>query len=107
MKTKILLTLFLSCFLLSCGDTCASFDSYDEFLKDQEEKGFVFLGRFKDEWPAKIIEERSAMNEISFEMKDGGKHRYPGYDGYKLKMVRLETSSGNEAVVVLRSKEKK
>ena len=94
-------------FLASCSDVGDSFDSYDEFMKYQQEDGFIFIGRFKDQWPATIMEVQTAENEITFEMKNSGGHRYSGFDGYELKMVRLETAGGAEAVIVLRSKEKK
>lgn len=88
-------------------ETQKSFNSYAEFIESQQSQGFVFLGRFDDRWPAEIIEERTAMNEISFRRGDGTKHTYPKYDGYELKVVRLRTDQNTEAVVVLRSKEKR
>lgn len=47
------------------------------------------------------------MHEIAFELQGGSKHRYPGYDGYELKVVRLMDKGENETVIVLRSKNKK
>jgi hypothetical protein len=83
------------------------FETYGEFITYQESLGYVFLGRFRDAWPAEITEERTSKNEISFELSGGTKHSYPNFDGYELKLVRLTTSQGAEAVVVLRSAEKK
>jgi hypothetical protein len=92
---------------LSCGENGKNYNSYDDFIEAQEADSFVFLGRFGESWPAEVVEVKTAMNEISFELKDGTKHRYPGYDGYELKMVRLIAKNDHETVIVLRSKEKK
>jgi hypothetical protein len=83
------------------------FETYGEFITYQESLGYLFLGRFQDQWPAEIIEERTAMNEIAFQLANGAQHQYPDFDGYELKLIRLTTSQGAEAVVVLRSAEKK
>jgi hypothetical protein len=88
---------------MNSGD---SFASYAEFIAHHEREGFVFLGRFDDAWPATVIDERTAMNEISFMRQNGTRHTYPGYDGYQLKAVRLRTADGHAAIVVLRSKKK-
>lgn len=45
------------------------------------------------------------MNEITFSY-NGTNHKYPGYNGYKLKVVRLISDNESENVIVLRSKEK-
>ena len=94
----------VACF--SCGEMGNSYDSYHDFISAQEAKGFVFLGRFGESWPAEIIEVKMAMHEIAFELQGGSKHRYPGYDGYELKVVRLIDQNERETVIVLRSKEK-
>ena len=96
--------LTVTCF--SCGEMGKNYDSYDDFIYAQEAQGFVFLGRFGESWPAEIIEVKTAMHEIAFELQGGSKHRYPGYDGYELKVVLLIDKNENETVIVLRSKEK-
>ena len=95
--------------LCSCGsksEVGKSYKSYDDLINDQKAKGYVFLGRFGESWPAELTEVRTAVNEISFQRLGGIKHRYPGYDGYELKMIRLMSSSNEEIVIVVRSKEK-
>ena len=72
----------------------------------QEKKGYVPLGNFGSTWPAKITEIKKAENEINFSLKSGARHGYPGYDGYTLKVIRLNNSQGEETVAVFRSKEK-
>lgn len=84
-----------------------SFETYEEFITFQEALGYRFLGRFHDFWPAEVSEERTEMNEISFQLSNGTRHTYPKYDGYELKMVRLVSRSGDEGVVVLRSENRK
>ena len=89
----------------SCSEVGKTFQNYNQFINYQNEQDFLFLGRFGDSWPAEVIEVETAMNEISFTYK-GTNHKYPGYDGYNLKVVRLISDNGNENIVVLRSKEK-
>ena len=84
-----------------------SFENYAEFIDYQKSLGYVFLGRFQDAWPAEIIEERTSGDDISFQLSNGTRHNYPKIDGYELKLVRLATGRGTEAVVVLRSAAKK
>jgi hypothetical protein len=70
-------------------------------------QGFTKLGQFpKSDWPARVVYVMEGTNEISFSRKGGPRHRYPGYAGYRLKVVSLEDPSGAETLVVLRSKEK-
>jgi hypothetical protein len=89
------------------SDVGKNFESIDRLFAYFNEKGFVMLGRFeKSQWPATIISVTDATNEISFVRKRGPRHRYPGYQGYRLKGVSLEDANGNETFVVLRSKEK-
>ncbi len=80
---------------------------YEELRKEQDSKGYVFLGKFGDSWPAELKKADINMNEISFELNDGTKHNYSGYDGYEILMLRLIAANQKENVVVFRSKEKK
>ena len=110
MKRMLLLLIVSTVILSSCGSKSEvgnSYKSYGDLMSDQKEKGYVFLGRFGESWPAKVTEVRTAMNEISFQRHDGTKHRYPGYDGYELKVIRLMSSSNEETLIVVRSKKKK
>lgn len=98
--------------LVICGlavgiAACAKseYESEAAFLRAQEEAGFVRLGTFgRVEWPATVVEERTANNEISLTAPNGTPHTYPGYDGYTLKAVRLKGANGAEVAFVLRSK---
>lgn len=109
MKKYLLFNFILLCIFLfvSCTEVGRSFHSFPEFIEYKESRDFIFLGKFNDSWPAKIVEIRTAKDEIEFKMKSGAKHRYPGYKGYELKMVRLISEGGKEAVIILRSKERK
>jgi hypothetical protein len=99
------LSLALLVALAACGGK-KTYSSLGEFTRAQEEEGFVVLGMFDDSWPATIIEEREARDEISFTRANGTPHRYPGYTGYTLKVVRLKGTDGGEGLFVFRSKEK-
>ena len=94
--------------LAACAQEKKDFASEGEFRAAQRELGYVLLGSFEDpEWPAKITSEKKAENEISFQAPNGTHHRYPGYDGYTLRVVRLMGQDGKHAVRVLRSREKR
>ena len=57
------------------------------------------LGSFGSiKWPARIVEDRDAPDEISFKTPDGTPHRYPGYTGYTLRVVRLKGARGDYSV---------
>ncbi|MBU1100129.1 MAG: hypothetical protein KKA84_06970 [Bacteroidetes bacterium] len=100
----ILFSIFF--FLMSCSEVGKEFDSYGDFIDDQNEEGFLFLGRFGENWPAEVVEVVTAMDEITFTLRDGVSHIYDGFEGYELKVVKLESEMGLETVIVLRSKEK-
>jgi hypothetical protein len=53
-----------------------------------------------------VVYEKEAADEIHFILKNGGPQLYPGNDGYLMKVVALEDSSGGESVFVFRSKER-
>lgn len=92
--------------LAACGGK-ADYASFGELARAQEEEGFVVLGQFGDSWPATVVEEREAPDAISFTRANGTGHRYPGYTGFVLKIVRLQGEDGGESLVVFRSKEKR
>lgn len=94
------------CLLLAgCGRTGRKYDSLAALRSDQDKAGFVLIGRFGESWPATVREERSEKDRIAF-MGNGAPQEYPGYTGYTLKVVRLESDGGDEVVVVFRSKRK-
>ncbi|HEX9878909.1 MAG TPA: hypothetical protein VGB25_01800 [Candidatus Binatia bacterium] len=84
-----------------------SYRGLEELKKDQESNGYVFLGDFGDSWPAEIKEVQSAMNGISFEIHDGVRQVYSGYDGYEVVLLRLRAGDDREDFVIFRSMEKK
>jgi hypothetical protein len=89
------------------NDVGKPFSDINELFDHYEGKGFIVLGRFgAAQWPAKIMYEKEAMNDIAFHLKKGGTQSYPGYTGYQLKVVSLEDTDGEERVVVFRSKNK-
>ncbi|UCD33478.1 MAG: hypothetical protein JSV38_06325 [Desulfobacterales bacterium] len=83
-----------------------SFSSLSVLNDRQNDNGLVSIGKFGDAWPGKVTQIKESENEIKFTLAKGAVHKYPGYDGYKLVMVRLESESGEEVAVVYRSKEK-
>ena len=98
-------TIAITLLVLAGGCGAREFDSLGTFARAQDEAGFVILGTFGTiQWPATVVEEREQKNEISFKTPDGTPHRYPGYDGFTLKVLRLKGRDGAEIVFVLRSK---
>lgn len=64
---------------------------------------YVVIGRLGNHWPAKVTNEIDSRNEITFNSRESGRHTYPGFEGYTLKVVFLESEKGRETVMVLRS----
>lgn len=85
----------------------AGFASEAEFLAAQEKQGFVKIGRFDASWPAQYVCELVGEDQISFDRQDGTPHSYRGFDGYRLKVVRLRDANGREPMYVLRSQSKR
>ena len=84
-----------------------TFADLRQVLDHYEAQGFTLQGRFeRSQWPAKVVHQRDATNEITLVLKQGGRHRFPGYTGYRLRAVTLEDASGGETVVVLKSKDR-
>lgn len=89
------------------ADAGKSFSDINQLFDYYEGKGYIMLGRFgTSQWPAEIVYEKEAMNDITFVPKKGGTHSYPGYVGYRLRVVSLEDTYGEERVVVFRSRNK-
>ena len=82
------------------------FANQDELLKAQADDRYVVIGRFDESWPATYIDEIASSNEISFASYDGTPQQYSGFDGYKLKVVRLLDKAGRQPMFVLRSQAK-
>lgn len=84
------------------------FSGFRKAVDHYDAKGFIVLGKFeKAQWPATVISEKEADDEISFSLRSGPPHIYPGYAGYRLKVVVFEDSSHEETVLVFRSKKKR
>lgn len=76
---------------------------------DQSKKGYVPVGNFGSKsFVAKVTEVQRNMNEIYFPLASGKQQGYPGFDGYELKMIRLESLDArkSETVAVFRTKRK-
>ena len=87
------------------GTTFSGFRRAADFY---DEQGFLVLGKFeKAQWPATVISEKEADDEISFSLRSGPPHIYPGYIGYRLKVVVFEDAYHEETVLVFRSKKKR
>jgi hypothetical protein len=69
----------------------------------QKEEGFVPIGRFGNSWPANIVEIREQNDRIKFTRSNGQPHIYQGFDGYRLRMIRLKSRTGAEVIAVYRS----
>lgn len=81
-----------------------SFTNREEFLADQQNRDYLFVGRFDEDWPAKVVGVDTARDRISICRADGTLHHYNGYEGYWLKVVRFNSQRGGEAIIVLRSR---
>jgi len=83
------------------------FTGFRKAVDHYDAQGFLLLGKFEQaQWPATVISEKEADDEISFTLRSGTPHVYPGYVGYRLKVVVFEDSSHEETVLVFRSKKR-
>jgi hypothetical protein len=99
--------LILALCLAACGQK-TEFETAGEFEKEMTEQGWAKLGSFgRLKWPARIVDESKARDEISFRAPDGTPHTYPGYTGYELRVIRLHGTDGSKGAMVYRSKEKR
>ncbi len=80
-----------------------AYTSRADFLQSQEAERYVLVGRFDESWPAAFVDENVGEDGISFVRQDGTPHEYNGFDGYRLKVVRLRDNAGREPMIVLRS----
>lgn len=83
------------------------FSSLDELSRAQELRGYVRIGTFGQNWPGTVMELLSRDDAISFTRKDGTRHNYTGFDGYRLQLVRLAGAGQAEVLVVFRSTAKR
>ncbi len=79
------------------------FASLAELTEGQAAGGYVRTGYFGGAWPATVTEVLNHNDGISFTRKNGSRHNYTGFDGYRMQVVRLSGSGRSEVVVVFRS----
>ena len=82
------------------------YDSLDELVIDQRAAGYLKIGYFGKNWPATVAEIKNDNDRIAFVKRDGTKHNYTGFDGYRMKAVRLNAGE-RETIVVFRSEKKR
>lgn len=90
----------------NAGNETRVYESLSQLEEAQRAVGFVRIGRFGDDWPAHLVELQEGKDSIRFVRADGTPHQYRGFDGYRLKVMRLQGRGGDEVLVVLRSTEK-
>jgi hypothetical protein len=78
------------------------FAALAELKEQQRESGYVWIGNFGKDWPARVVEITTSRDQISFTRKNGTRHSYTGFAGYTLKMIRLQ-GRDEEVIVVFRS----
>lgn len=77
-------------------ETLAALDATMEIM------GYVSVGRFGDSWPAEVTEILDGNDGIRFTRQNGTVHNYRGFDGYRMKAVRLRGKRRKENFLVYR-----
>lgn len=103
----LLIALLVAAFFWLRNLNTPEFASLDALHVRQKSLGFVPIGRFGDSWPARVVHQREQDDRISFSRSNGQPHTYQGFDGYRLKMIRLISQNGEEVIVVYRSQKTK
>lgn len=80
--------------------------SLDELVADQQAAGYLKTGYFGKHWPATVSEIKNDNDGIVFIRKDGTRHTYSKFGGYRMRMVRLRAGD-KETIVVFRSQSKR
>lgn len=99
-----ILTIASLLLLTGCSDH-RSYDNAADFDQTQQAEGWVSLGKFGNNWPARTEETVTNYGGIEFNRADGTPHQYSGFEGYDLKVIKLRGPEGQELVRVLRSRE--
>jgi len=81
--------------------------SLEELNAAQRSAGYAPVGFFGKKWPAKVVEVLTDEDGIEFVRGDGVKHTYQGFEGRRMKVVRLATEDNQETLIVYRSDLKK
>ena len=105
-RNLIIIISIITLWSCSKGEIGKTYQNLSELESAQDKMGFVRTGKFGNNWPAKVIEVKKAMNEIDF-LRNGRTHRYRKFDGYELKVIRLVTEENKETIIVFKSKNKK
>ena len=82
------------------------FASLEELKSAEKSNGYLPTGYFGDKWPARVTEVKTGQDSIEFVQQNGTKHRYQGFDGYQMKVVRLVTAANEETLIVFCSEKK-
>jgi hypothetical protein len=80
-----------------------TYRSLDALKTVQKDGGYVPVGFFGDGWPATVVEVRTGSGALTITRRDGSRHSYQGFEGYRLKVVHLEGPAQKEVIVVFRS----
>ena len=102
---RVLGVLSVLSFLSSCGGSLLGSDFDNERALLARAAGFVKIGAFGLEFPARVTRIEEGHDSIRF-MRGATPQEYGGFDGYDLKVV-FTTHAGSEGVLVLRSKERR
>jgi hypothetical protein len=89
--------------------TGRTFASFNDLAGYGSSGGFIVIECLgNSQWPAKVVSTRDEPDMITARKKNGSfvAEYSRGYESFRLKTVNLEDSSGNETIMVLRSKEK-
>ena len=99
----LLISLFVAAFFWLRTENTTEYANQAELNAQQKIKGFVTVGRFGESWPANVVEVREQDDRIEFTRSNGQPHIYQGFEGFRMKMIRLNSRSGAEVIVVYRS----
>ena len=93
--------------LAACFETGPkTFANLSELKTYQGKEGYVEIGRFGDAWPAKMTSEKVYHDRVAVILANQEMHEFGDFEGYKLKVVKLQGDKNAEVVVVFRSQEK-
>lgn len=103
MIVSILLAFYTAFWLPEAPENETEYESLSQLVTEQKSQGYVQLGRFGNGWPARLVETIEGEGSVNFVRKDGTPHTYQKFDGYRLRVLRLEARGGEEVILVLRS----
>ena len=77
-----------------------SYALLNELVADQLAGGYLKVGYFDKYWPATVVQITHENDGIVFVRRDGTRHSYTKFDGYRMRMVRLNDAKERETIVV-------